>query len=583
MGKVLDAYYKIVFWISLIGIITFFIDLGFGASPNLEAVFHFIYFSVLGLCLIADVSRYVRSPNKIYKKAFLFDSIYLLFLLLVLISYISFSTETPLFQFLHKYAVVKGLVILAFIREVFEKDISLKRTVLNPAQFLIVSFLVFILFGAILLLLPNATVDGISFVDALFTSTSAVCLTGLVVVDTGSYFTEVGQLIILFLIQLGGIGILTFVSYFSYFFKGGASYENQLVISDIANSKSIGKVLSIAKYVIIITISIEIITGLFLYFSVSSSLFNSHWEHLFFIIFHSVSAFCNAGFSTLSEGFYASDFQFNYSFQIIIIISFILGGLGFPIVVNIINYLKYKLKGILTWSKKTLQYRPWVLNLNSRITLITTFSILAVAVVLFFIFEFDNVLADHDSYFGKIVTAFFGAATPRSAGLQTIDTSALSVPTIMLVFLLMWIGASPASMGGGIKTSTFAIATLNIISLAKGKSKIEVFRRKIAEVSVRRSFAIISLSLVVIGAGIAILSFLEPNMELRDIAFECFSAYSICGLSLGITAELGDLSKVVLVFMMFMGRLTALTILIAFFKQNHFKNYSYPEEEIQIN
>jgi Trk-type K+ transport system membrane component len=227
-------------------------------------------------------------------------------------------------------------------------------------------------------------------------------------------------------------------------------------------------------------------------------------------------------------------------------------------------------------------YRPWVLNLNSRITLITTFSITAIAFAAFFALEYDNTLAEHDG-FGKVVTALFGATTPRTAGFNTIDTAAMLFPTTMMVFLLMWIGASPASTGGGIKTSTFAIATLNLLSLAKGKTRIEIFKREIADISVRRSFAIISLSLIVIGFGIMLISIFDREKDLMDIGFECFSAYSTVGLSLGITASLSKMSKFIIIVIMFVGRVSMLTIIIAIFKKVKSKNYRYPTEEITIN
>ena len=182
-----------------------------------------------------------------------------------------------------------------------------------------------------------------------------------------------------------------------------------------------------------------------------------------------------------------------------------------------------------------------------------------------------------------MVTALFGATTPRTAGFNTIDTAAMKFPTLMLVFLLMWIGASPQSTGGGIKTSTFAIATLNILSLAKGKSRIEIFRREIADISVRRAFAIISLSLVIIGLAIMFISIFDPDKKLVDIAFECFSAYSTVGLSLGITGSLSSASKLVIIIVMFVGRISMLSLVIAMFKKIKHKNYSYPKEEISIN
>jgi len=241
-----------------------------------------------------------------------------------------------------------------------------------------------------------------------------------------------------------------------------------------------------------------------------------------------------------------------------------------------------KYKSITLFFLHTSKYRPWVLSLNSRITLITTLSISLVAFVVFYFLEYNNTLAEHNG-FGKVVTALFGATTPRTAGFNTIDTTALAFPTLMMVFFLMWIGASPQSTGGGIKTSTFAIATLNIFSLAKGKSRIEIFRREIAEISIRRAFAIISLSLVVIGFAIMFISIFDPEKQLLDIAFECFSAYSTVGLSLGITSNLSSVSKFIIIVVMFVGRISMLSLVIAVFKKIKHKNYSYPKEEITIN
>ncbi|MBN2237544.1 MAG: ATPase [Bacteroidales bacterium] len=457
---------------------------------------------------------------------------------------------------------------------------NLNRTVLNPAQLFILSFLVIIIIGSFLLILPNATYDGISYLDALFTSTSAVCVTGLVVVDTGTHFTLFGQSIIMILIQVGGLGILTFTSYFSYFFKGGTSYENQLALSDMTSAKKLGEVFSTLKYIILITFGIELFAGILIYTTIDSSNFVSQSEQLFFSAFHSISAFCNAGFSTLTNSLYETGFRFNYYLQLVIIFTFVLGGLGFPIIVNILKYLKYKVVSL--FSSKKSKYRPWVLNLNSRITLVTTLSISLVSFIIFYFLEYNNTLVEHNG-FGKMVTALFGATTPRTAGFNTIDTAAMSFPTLMMVFLLMWIGASPQSTGGGIKTSTFAIAILNILSLAKGKSRVEIFRREIADISVRRAFAIITLSLVVIGFAITLIYMFDPEKELMDIAFECFSAYGTVGLSLGITSDLSGASKFVVIVVMIVGRISMLSLVIAVFKKIKHKNYRYPTEEIMIN
>ncbi len=576
----LILFYRAVFWISLAGFVAIISDFGFSQTELSKKFLDAFYFFAIGVGAVSTLVRYVTNISLFRRKALLFDllTVGFTFWLFYLYLFVGVPFETD--QILENPIWLKIAVLFTFIREFSELKINFKRTFLNPAQVFILSFLTIIFIGSFLLLLPKATHSGISYLDALFTSTSAVCVTGLVVVDTATHFTLFGQFIIMVLIQIGGLGILTFASYFSYFFKGGTTYENQLALSDITSSKQLGEVFSTLKYIILITFGIELFSASLIYVSIDPSKFLSQKEQLFFSAFHAVSAFCNAGFSTLSNSLFDQGFRYNYYLQLVIILTFVLGGLGFPIVVNILNYLKYKVFTLFSSSKS--KYRPWVLNLNSRITLITTLTISATAFILFFALEYHNTLAEHNG-FGKIVTALFGATTPRTAGFNSVDTAALTFPTLMMIFLLMWIGASPQSTGGGIKTSTFAIATLNILSLARGKSRIEIFRREIADVSVRRAFAIISLSLVVIGFAVMFISIFDPEKQLMDIAFECFSAYSTVGLSLGVTANLSTASKFVIIVVMFVGRISMLSFVIAVFKKVKHKNYSYPNEEITIN
>ena len=573
-------FYRIVFLISLIGLIATISDFGFPQSNYFIGILHDFYFFVLGVGIVATCLRYFQNKEFFKRKAFIFDILSVAFTLGVFFLYLFMGKPFQADLILENPIWVKIAVVLTFIRESSELKVNYKRTVLNPAQLFILSFLSIIFIGSLLLSLPKATYTGISYVNALFTSTSAVCVTGLSVVDTGTHFTKFGLTIIMLLIQVGGLGILTFASYFSYFFKGGTSYENQLVLSEMNSSRNLGEIFSTLKYIILITFGIELFSAILIYTSLNSSDFVSQSEQIFFAVFHSISAFNNAGFSTLSNNLMQTNYQFNYYLQLIVIFTFVLGGLGFPIVVNLLKYLKYKIKSIFLSGKR--KYKPWIINLNSRITLVTTLSITLIAFILFYILEYNNTLAGHGE-FGKMVTALFGATTPRTAGFNTIDSSAMRFPTLMMIFLLMWIGASPQSTGGGIKTSTFAIAVLNVISLARGKSRIEIFRREIAEISVRRAFAIISLSLVVIGLGIMLISIFDPEKDTTDIAFECFSAYSTVGLSLGITGDLSSASKIVVVGVMFIGRISMLSLVIAVFKKVKHKNYSYPKEEITIN
>lgn len=565
---------------SFIGLLAFIGDFGFEQSQRGQRIINGYYLVVLILGISTTVIRYLANKKTLSTRVIVFDAISIIVICYIIA--IHFFSSRAHLSFLYNDIWVKIAILLTFVREFAEQRVNYKRSYLNPAQLFIVSFLGIILVGTFLLMLPKATYAGLNFLDALFTATSAVCVTGLVVVDTGTYFTTFGQNIILFLIQMGGLGILTFASSFSYFFKGMSSYENQVVLSDMTNAQKIGEVFSNLKRILFITFSIEILGAVFIFFSTTKDMFSTFLERCFFALFHSVSAFCNAGFSTLSNSLYDEGFRFNYFMQMVVIMLIVLGGLGFPIVINLLKYIKYKFKFYFFKSVTSRQARPWVINLNSRITLITTASLIVGGTVLFYINEYDNTLAVHHGL-GKVVGALFEAVTPRTAGFNNVDMGSLHLSTLMLTILLMWIGASPASTGGGIKTSTFAIATLNFLSLAKGKNRIEVYRREISELSVRRAFAIISLSLFVIGLAILGISIFDSDKSLMSIAFECFSAYSTVGLSVGITSGLSSASKGIIILVMFIGRVNALTILIALFNKVKYTAYRYPTEEILIN
>lgn len=578
----LELLHKIALWGSFIGIIDFLLDFGFSQSNFEQQIIDNVYFTVIGIGLLSTFARYVGKRNFSRKKVFLFDFLSVLFTLYVCYMYIFVGKAFESDLALENPVWIVVAVILTFIREVSEIKIRYYQKVFNPAQLFILSFFLIILIGSMLLMLPKATYSGISFHDALFTATSAVCVTGLIVVDTGSFFTPFGQAIILLLIQIGGLGILTFASYFSFFFKGGATYENQISLGEMINTQKMGEVFGTLKNIILITVVFELSSALLIYLSLDETLFPSFGEKAFFSVFHAISAFCNAGFSTLPNSAYEMSYRFNYPFQLILIATLIFGGLGFPIVSNITTYLKQKISRLFQFGVKQKKYRPWVLNINSRITLITTLSLTIIGFVFFFILEYDHTLAEH-SLFGKIVTALFGATTPRTAGFNSVDMAGLALPTVILTIFLMWIGASPASTGGGIKTNTFAVAVLNILSLAKGKDRIEIYRREIANISLRRAAATIILSLIVIAWGIFMMSVFDPEKGLLNLAFECFSAYSTVGLSLGITGSLSAGSKSILIIIMFVGRVSTLSVMVALFKKTKHKNYRYPTEEIIIN
>ena len=574
-------FYRLSFWTSLFCFLLLIYDFGFHSSITESFDLDLFYYYALLVGLVSSILTYINDRKRIYQRIAILDGVSGLFSG-VLLALHFFTPENYEFrQVSEQLSLEKFAAALLFFKGFLDLRVSYKRTALNPAQLFLISFVVIILGGTLLLSLPGATYEGIGLLDALFTATSAVCVTGLIVVDTATHFTFFGQSILLFLIQIGGLGILTFVSYFSYFFKGEISYEKQIAINQINSSGAIGKELGLLKSILIITLSIEAFSALLIFYNTDPTAFTSVSERVFFSVFHAVSAFCNAGFSTLSDSLMQDGFQFNYGLQLAIILTFVLGGLGFPIVSNIVSYLSYKTKGVFSFFDKP-NYRPWVLTLNSRIALITTIVLTVGGTLVFFGLEKDGVLSSH-SGFGKLVTALFGATTPRTAGFNTVDASNFRFPTLLLIMFLMWVGASPKSTGGGIKTSTLAIAVLNILSLARGRERIELYRREIVEVTVKRAFAMISLSIIVIAIGVLGISAFEPDLTMIEIAFESVSAYSTTGLSMGITSSLSPISKFIIIILMFVGRVSALTVLIAIFRNVINQNYRYPKEEITIH
>jgi len=570
----------IPFLISFIALGSIIFDTGFEHHLLGQKLFEFLYIITLLVGLVSDISRYISRKGRPRNKVWLFDSIFLILIIFLLFDWLFFlESNIPVRIYLTYLAV-----ILVFLREFSALKVDFKRKYITPAQLFIASFIFIILSGTLLLMLPNATSNGITFIDALFTSTSAVCVTGLAVVDTGTYFTTFGQILIIILMQIGGLGILTFTSYFSYFFKGESTYDNQLLLKDMINSNKITEIFVTLKRIIIVTFIIESIGAILIYLSIDESVIALASDRIFFSIFHSVSGFCNAGFSTLPNNFYELSVRFNYFLQLIVAFLIIFGGLGFPIVFNFISYLKHLLVNRILplLLKKPQKHKPWVINMNTRIVVITTAILLFGGTIFFYIFEYNNTLAEHGE-FGKIVVSFFGSTSPRTAGFNSVDMAALNIYTVLMIFFLMWVGGSPASTAGGIKTSTLAISVLNVISIARGMNRIEIYRREISPESVRRSFATIVLSFVVVGFSIILMSYFDSDKDLKSIAFEAFSALGTVGLSLGITAKLTTASKFIVVITMFIGRVGMLTILMAFLNNIKHLKYRYPTEDILIN
>ena len=556
-------------------------DFGYDFEENYNSP-HVIGLIILSIGLLAFNSfKYFTYKYKSNKKVAFANMVLLTGILLAsaIITILNFDFPSNYILQKVKPVLEGGLIfyfllrLLVFVRHIYD-------IYFNPAIVFVGSFMILALTGGFLLMLPSATTNGITFTNALFTSTSAVCVTGLTVVDTSSAFTIVGQSIILVLIQLGGIGILTFTSFFAFFFRGSSSFKEGLNTKDFISHDNMKDVFRAALNVVLFTIGIEAVGALIVYTSIID---NSEIDNkLFFSIFHSISAFCNAGFSILSAGLYDEAIRFDYFLQWIIMILIVLGGLGHNIVFNF--YQKIKTHIIEFFDKTIIHKKVRIITLNTQIVIYTTLVLLIGGFIFLFISEYNNTLLEHNSTLGKITATAFNSVTPRTAGFNAVDFTQMNVPSLLLVIFLMWIGGSPASTAGGIKTSTFALATLNIFAVASGKSRIQLFGRRISSESTSRAFAILCISLITIGISIVALLIFEPKgTPLLTVAFECFSAYSTVGLTLNFTPSMTEPSKYVLIACMFIGRIGMLNLMVGLLRRMNHQFYEYPKENILIN
>lgn len=474
-------------------------------------------------------------------------------------------------------------IFAVFLTELSKSSLFFDTFYFNPTILFVISFFLLILAGTLLLMLPKTTVGApIPFVDALFMATSAVCITGLATINIATQFTEFGHTVILILIQLGGLGIMTFTGFFGYFFSGGFSYKNQLMYSEFLGQNKVASVINTLLKIIFVTLFFEVLGAVFIFFSTEATDFETYGDRVFFAVFHAVSAFCNAGFTNVAGGFDQAAFRFNYEMQVILSLLFILGGLGFGIVFNTYTFIKRWAVNLFLriFHGKPYTYRAWVISFNTRLIMWVTLILVVFSTVATFALEYDHSLAAHNSFWGKWIAAFFTGNSARTAGFSVADAGGFSMPMLAMAVFLMWIGASPGSTGGGIKTTTFAVALLNIASLARGKDKLEIFGREISTDSISKAFAIIALSFLAVGSTMLGLAITDSHLGFMPIAFESFSAYATCGLSLGITPQLSAAGKVIIICSMFVGRVGLLTLLVALVKNTKNRTYEYPQENI---
>ena len=479
--------------------------------------------------------------------------------------YLNYGADQAVLSFL---AITQLFLIFSHIISFLRSRRIYSTKKINPSFMFFLSFAGIITIGSVLLSLPKAQKLDLHFIDVLFTVISATCVTGLATIDIASSFTLTGQIIILTLIQIGGLGLITLTTFFAIFLAGQASVNDKLMMKDILSEDALGRVRQLIGEIAIQTLVIEILGAFFLFFSFPKNSDLKIEQKIFYSIFHSISAFCNAGFSLFSKNL-GENFTYNDKpFLSIIMILILLGGIGF----NVLSQLQGR---FLSKSQTKIK-----LSVSTKLSVLTSFGLLVLGMLSYFILEQEYTLSSM-RITDELFHSLFYSVTSRTAGFNTLDIGSMGNPMVFFSLLLMWVGASPNSTGGGIKTTTFAVAFLQIIDFVRGKPKLEVFHRTIAEVSIFRASSTIVLSLFVIFAAIFSLLMVE-KFSFLDICYEVVSAYGTVGLSRGITGMLTDSSKLTICVVMFMGRVGVLTTLIALLPKKELSGISYPKEYVIV-
>lgn len=449
---------------------------------------------------------------------------------------------------------------------------------LKPAQSFVFGFLLLILTGSLVLTLPISISEqyrtNISYIDSLFTSTSAVCVTGLIVVDTGSYYSIFGQTVILLLIQFGGLGIMTFSSFIILLVGNKMSLSNRTSRLEIYDQNSYETLKALIKTIIIGTLLIELLGAVMIFFSVGAEAGENFLQRLYFSVFHSISAFCNAGFSLETANLMG--FTTNAGVNIAVMILIVLGGIGFPVMLNIRNFLKFQYK---THIRKQ-QTERTIIRLQTKIVTLVTIVLIIIGFVLFMIFEWSNTMEGYSTSI-KVMQSFFQSITTRTAGFNTLDTGMFREGTYFFMIVLMFIGASSGSTGGGIKTTTFYILFSTSATVLRDKKEVITFNKKINQSTINRAIAILSSYLMIAFIAVIFLM-LSEKFQIVDIIFEVVSAIATVGLSTGITSGLTDIGRIIITLVMFTGRIGVLTFLYLFVRKDQELGVTYPEENISI-
>lgn len=445
---------------------------------------------------------------------------------------------------------------------------------LGPPQLLILSFFVLISVGTGLLMLPEMSIaeGGASLKDALFTSISASCVTGLIVQDTATFFTFKGHVVILLLMQLGGLNIITFASLFALLNRSGMGIKHKSMLKQNLDIENLDQTENLFRRIFSFSIALEAVGTAVIYYSWGDHAFTHNGARLFTSLFHAISAFNNAGFSLFSDGLCSMPFQSIVPLHMVIAFLIVMGSLGFPALSDLFSF-------------RNLQERiskPWKhLRVGTKVSVYSSVVLIFSGAILFGLLEWNGALGGLSPAM-KLDHMFFQSITARTAGFNTIDIGQLGVSSLLLFFVLMFIGASPGGTGGGIKTTTFTLILLSAWSTIRGKERLELFKSTIPFELLNKAFSIFLFSLTIIFLGTFFLTISDGHLPLRKLMFEEVSAFCTVGLSTGITSELSDAGRLVIMLSMFIGRVGTLTLAFALGNKRENTDYKYPKSTMLV-
>jgi len=581
--KILRALRIILIFSATAGFATIILEHGFRINFVEEYLINLLSVAVVGIFVIYQLTNISFAENKLqFFRAHLFEFLVILFIIIEAILTISgvsiiqnigssfnIKNITFLYVVLAQIYIVIGILLgaIRYNKKILESKI-------HPARLFMLSFALTILTGALLLMLPAASniAGGMRFIDALFTSTSAVCVTGLTVVDVATVFTRFGQIVVMSLFQIGGLGLMTFTTFFAIFLSGGLGIKEKFILREMMHEDNMGAIGKVLTSLIVLTFGLEAIGATVIFFSIKDFYPNDLGEAIFSSVFHGISAFCNAGFSIYSQNLADPMIKNNYVFNTTISLLIIFGGLGFTTILGIPKYLKLNRSPL---------FAKLQMSLQVRIVLITTLILIVMGTLTTYALEIDSSLKGLSTG-DALFHSYFQAVSARTAGFNTVDISAFTDPTTFFYCFMMFIGASPGGTGGGIKTTTFTIVFLSILMYRNSTRDLRIRKRTIPTDIINLAFMIFWLSVLYILLGVFIMSVSEHGMKFIDLMFEAFSAAGTVGLTKGITPNLTDVGKLVDILLMYIGRIGPLTIIFSFIGERDSSRFSYPDDNISM-